>query len=73
MTNKQMETIVAELTEIEKDENAHGIDDEGNTNWNDGAKRDSYTEYIKSYCESEGIKVTGEEAQEIHGRVLENI
>lgn len=73
MTNKQIVRIIAELTEIEKDENAHGIDNEGNTNWNDGAKRDSYTEYIKIYCKSNGIKVTNAEVQEIHGSVLENI
>ena len=70
---QQLETIIAELIEIEKDENAHGIDNEGNVNWNDGAKRDGYTEYIKNYCESEGLEVTNDEVQKIHGRVLEAI
>lgn len=73
MTNEQMETIVSKLIEIEKNENAHGVDDEGNVNWNDGVRRDSYTEYIKNYCEAEGVEVMDDEVREIHRRVLESI
>jgi len=73
MTDKQMKNIISELIEIEKDENAHGIDQEGNVNWDDGVKQESYFEYVKMYCDSKGIDFTNKEVQEIHGRVLAEI
>jgi len=73
MTNEQMGFIIIELVEIEKDENAHGIDQEGNVDWNDGAKQENYTEYIKTYCEAKGIEYTNKEVQEIHTGVLAGI
>jgi hypothetical protein len=47
MRKKEIEKVVSDLIKIELNENCHGVNQDGNVLWEDGARSDSYGGYIR--------------------------